>query len=475
MENKVSSEVSGNGFFAYVASLIFTDLMTQGFFLSIIFYITIFVRLRKKEKRLKLTAEQEEKLIEKWKPEPLVPEVPQDHPRLVAKFAEGKMDKYITRNGAKYFNFATFNFLNFVGNERIENIAKITIQKYGVGSCGPRNFYGTVDVHLNLERQLANFLGCEEVVLYSYGFATISSAIPSYAKQGDVIFADKAVNFAIQKGLEASKSRIEWFEHNDMVHLEKLLKKQTERDLMNPKVAAKTRRFLVVEGLYANTGDLCPLPQIMNLKWKYKVRVFIDEAYSIGIVGRTGRGVTEYYNIDITDVDLITGSLEYCFASTGGFCAGRSFVVSHQRLSGLGYCFSASLPPLLATAAGEALQLIIEKPCRLTRLRLNCEYIHLALIKIFKGTQFEIGGWQYSPIQFIYCKNKSVDEDLLLDNIVDKMKEKSFIITRARYLEKQERFDVRQCIRVAIQSDFNQEELEKFVSAMQEVVSNYAS
>lgn len=70
---------------------------------------------------------------------------------------------------------------------------------------------------------------------------------------------------------------------------------------------------------------------------------------------------------------------------------------------------------------GEALQLIIEKPCRLTRLRLNCEYIHLALIKIFKGTQFEIGGWQYSPIQFIYCKNKSVDEDLLLDNIVDKV------------------------------------------------------
>ncbi|KHN79256.1 Serine palmitoyltransferase 1 [Toxocara canis] len=200
------------------------------------------------------------------------------------------MTKYVKIDGKEYLNMATSNFLGLVGDERIEAVAEKTILKYGVGSCGPRGFYGTMDVHLDLEKQLAEFLKCEETVLYSYGFATVASAIPAYAKRGDVIFADKGVNFAIQKGLQASRSRIEWFEHNDVNDLERLLMEQAELDKKHPKIAAKTRRFMVVEGLYHNTGDLCPLPQLMELKWKYKVRIFIDESMSFGVIGNTGRG-----------------------------------------------------------------------------------------------------------------------------------------------------------------------------------------
>ncbi|VDN95596.1 unnamed protein product, partial [Brugia pahangi] len=98
------------------------------------------------------------------------------------------------------------------------------------------------------------------------------------------------VNFAIQEGLKASKSRIEWFNHNDVNDLERLLMEQAERDRKFPKLASKTRRFMVVEGLYMNSGDLCPLPELMALKWKYKVRIFIDESLSIGVIGKTGRG-----------------------------------------------------------------------------------------------------------------------------------------------------------------------------------------
>ena len=147
-----------------------------------------------------------------------------------------------------------------------------------------------MDVHLDLEKELAEFLNCEEAVLYSYGFATIASAIPAYAKRGDIVFADKGVNFAIQKGLQASRSRIEWFEHNDMEDFERLLKIQEEKDKKDPKKASKIRRFMVVEGLYAKTADICPLKRLLELKWKYKVRIFIDESFSFGVLGKSGKG-----------------------------------------------------------------------------------------------------------------------------------------------------------------------------------------
>ncbi|KAE9553558.1 hypothetical protein FO519_003251 [Halicephalobus sp. NKZ332] len=261
----------------------------KAFLVAAVVYLLIF---RKKEKKsvVKLTEKEKDELIAEWEPEPLVPDTDPNDAILKPKFVDGKMGKYIQIEGKEYLNVGTTNFQGFVGDKRIEEVAKKTIFKYGVGSCGPRGFYGTVDVHLDLEKELAEFLGCEEAVLYSYGFATIASAIPAYAKKGDVIFADKACNFAIQKGLQASRSRIEWFEHNDMKDLERLMKIQEEKDKKNPKVAAKTRRFMVVEGLYNKTADICPLKELLDLKWKYKVRIFIDESFSFGVLGKTGRG-----------------------------------------------------------------------------------------------------------------------------------------------------------------------------------------
>ncbi|VDK40580.1 unnamed protein product [Gongylonema pulchrum] len=135
--------------------------------------------------------QEEEKIIAEWKPVPLVPETPPDHPALQTHYFDGKVCKYTVYDGVKYFNLATTNFLGLIDEASIEKAAKDAIAKYGVGSCGPRSFYGTVDIHLMLEKQIADFLGCEESVLYSYGFSTVASAIPSYAKKGDVVFADK--------------------------------------------------------------------------------------------------------------------------------------------------------------------------------------------------------------------------------------------------------------------------------------------
>ncbi|KAF1767885.1 hypothetical protein GCK72_007844 [Caenorhabditis remanei] len=258
---------------------------------ALLVWVVIRNRSKRQQEKLskKLTERQKDELIADWHPEPLVPETPQDHPVLNPKYADGKMTKEVTIDGETYLNMASTNFLSFIGVKRIEERAKQTIFKYGVGSCGPRGFYGTVDVHLDLEKELAKFMGCEEAVLYSYGFATVSSAIPAYAKKGDVIFVDEGVNFAIQKGLQASRSRVEYFKHNDMEDLERLLLEQEQRDKKDPKKAKSVRRFIVVEGLYVNHADLCPLPKIIEFKWRYKVRVFIDESWSFGVIGKTGR------------------------------------------------------------------------------------------------------------------------------------------------------------------------------------------
>jgi serine palmitoyltransferase len=155
------------------------------------------------------------------------------------------------------------------------------------------------DVHLDLEQQLAKFFNVEEGIIYSYGFSTIASAIPAYSKRGDIIFADEGVHFAIQKGIVASRSDVRYFKHNDIEDLERLLKEQEDADRKNPKKAKVTRRFLVVEGLYLNHGDICPLPAMVDLKYKYKYRIFLDESVSFATLGKTGRGVTEYFNIPV--------------------------------------------------------------------------------------------------------------------------------------------------------------------------------
>jgi len=133
-------------------------------------------------------------------------------------------------NGKDCLNLATHNYLGLMEDKSLEDSAVECIKKYGVGSCGPRGFYGTVDVHLNLETRLAQFMQLEEAIIYSYGFSTVASAIPAYAKRGDIIFADERVNFAVQKGLEASRSDVRFFKHNDMKDLERLMEAQRTKE-----------------------------------------------------------------------------------------------------------------------------------------------------------------------------------------------------------------------------------------------------
>lgn len=428
----------------------------------------LFSKTYKLQETYKLTEKEKEDLIEEWQPETLVPTMSNGNSSHSYDVVSGPLSRQIIINGKKCVNFASFNFLGLLDNPRVKQKALESLKKYGVGTCGPRGFYGTFDVHLELENQLAKFMHTEEAIIYSYGFATIASAIPAYSKRGDIVFVDEAACFSIQKGLQASRSFVKYFKHNDMADLERLLNEQELEDQKNPRKARVTRRFIVVEGLYINTADVCPLPELVKLKYKYKVRLFLEESMSFGVLGEHGRGVTEHFGVNIDDIDLISANMENAVASIGGFCCGRSFVIDHQRLSGQGYCFSASLPPMLAAAAIEALYIMEEDPDIFTILREKCEHFY----KELKGTAgLKVVGVPFCPAFHLQLQRSSSSRDAdlkVLRAIVDYCLERGVALTLARYLEKEERFLPPPSIRVIVSIEQTEEDIQKAASCIEE-------
>lgn len=166
-------------------------------------------------------------------------------------------------NGRTVTNLASYNFYNFLANETLKEKAVTTLRTYGVGPCGPPGFYGTQDVHMKTEADIAAHLGVPACIVYAQAFSTISSVIPAFSKRGDIIVADKGVNFAIRKGIQISRSTVRWFEHNDMEDLEKVLAKTVKEQARKP----LTRRFIITEGLFENFGDMADLPKLV---WRCK-------------------------------------------------------------------------------------------------------------------------------------------------------------------------------------------------------------
>ncbi len=199
-------------------------------------------------------------------------------------------------------NLASYNFTNLAEHENVKEKAIETLRSYGVGSCSPPGFYGTIDVHMQLEADIARFLGTQNCIIYSQGFSTVGSVIPAFSKRGDIIVADRGVNYAIQKGIQISRSTVYWYDHNDMESLQNVLE-QVKHDTKR-RNGPLTRRFIVTEGVFEGDGALADLPKIQELKKRYKFRLILDESLSFGTVGATGRGLTELYNIPASDVEI---------------------------------------------------------------------------------------------------------------------------------------------------------------------------
>ncbi|CAH9116932.1 unnamed protein product [Cuscuta epithymum] len=376
-----------------------------------------------------LTKKEIDELCEEWTPDPLIPTITTEmtHEPKVLESAAGP---HAIIDGKEVVNFTSANYLGLVGHEKILETCTTALEKYGVGSCGPRGFYGTIDVHLDCEARIAKFIGTPDSILYSYGLSTMFSAIPAFCKKGDVIVVDEGVHWGIQNGLQLSRSTVIYFKHNNMDSLRSTLEKVIQEN----KRAKKLRRYIVVEAVYQNSGQIAPLDAIIKLKEQYKFRVLLDESNSFGVLGSSGRGLTEHFKVPVEKIDIITAAMGHALATEGGFCTGSNRVIDHQRLSSSGYVFSASLPPYLASAAITAINILEENPALITKLRENIKTILTGLSDI-KG--LDLVSDPLSPIVFLKLKKStgSIKSDLqVLEDIADRvLKEDSvFVATTKR-------------------------------------------
>lgn len=230
--------------------------------------------------------------------------------------------------------------------EKKLHILSDTIDKYGVGTCGPRGFYGTIDIHLELEKKLAESLGVKGSVLYAHSLLAIASVIKCFCKRDDAIFYDHRSSVSIRRGIYASKAKaIEYTSTSDL---------NIKLALESP---SNNKKFIITEGIFEETGETADIAAIVKARTQHKAFLILDESVSIPMLGSTG--AVGFFGANPNQIDLRIGSLSTGFGSAGGFCAGSKEVSDLQRLSSLAYCFSASLPAYLAQAALISLESVI--------------------------------------------------------------------------------------------------------------------
>ncbi|KAK1922936.1 serine C-palmitoyltransferase [Papiliotrema laurentii] len=442
---------------------------------------------------VKFTEKEVDELVDEWTPQPLV-----DAPSAVDEDllesipvihgANGSHVK-LAPGGKTVLNMALPNWAGMVESDKMKQVAIDTLREYGVGTCGPSGFYGTIDVHMKLEEELAAFIGTEAAILYAQAFAAVSSVIPAFAKRGDIIVADRGVNFAIHKGLQISRSQIKWYAHGDMKDLERVLQ-SVERDRKR-KGGKLTRKFIVAEGIFENDGMMLDLPRVLELARKYKFRLMLDESMSFGMIGKHGRGITEHYGIPASEVDILMGSMATGLGAGGGFCAGSHVVCQHQRINSSASVFSASLPAMLATTSSHAISVLQSDPTILTTLQSNTLLFRQILNKLEalpieipecdpsytpppasihppianKDAIISVPSHPQSALIHIFLLNPPPtleEEEALLQEVVDEtVNTAGLLITRARRLRGQETFEPEPSLKVCISAAFSRKEIEK--------------
>ncbi|KAK3319795.1 pyridoxal phosphate-dependent transferase [Cercophora scortea] len=420
-----------------------------------------FIKLTEADEKLTAMRLQEiDELVDEWVPEPLVApltaleEIELERAPVIVGPTGPKVK---LANGRTVTNLATYNFYNLNANEQIKEKAIQT-------------FYATQDVHMRTEADIAAFIGTEGCITYAQSFVTISSLIPAFCKRGDIIVADRAVNLPIRRGLEASRSIVKWFNHGDLNDLELVMQKIVRAEAKKK----LTRRFIVTEGLFETTGEINDLPKLIELKQKYKFRLILDESSSFGVLGRTGRGLTEAQNVDPSQVDMIVGSMAGPLCAGGGFCAGDKDMVEHQRIMAAGYTFSAALPATVAMTASESLNILQSNPEILVACREN--------IRLMRAQLDPRSDWVMctsapeNPVVFLVFKPDVVkarmltvdDQQRLLQECVDESLANGVLITKLKGSPitshtglKGGEWTVQPALKVCVTSGLSKKEIEK--------------
>jgi len=265
-------------------------------------------------------------------------------------------------NGHDMGMYASYSYLGLVGHPRINKAAQNAIDKYGTGTHGVRTLAGSLKIHDELEETIADFKKAEAAVTYTSGYVTNLTAISTLMGRGDYVFSDKVNHASIVDGCVMSAAKFRRFRHNDMVQLESQL----------AAAPADAGKMIVADAVFSMDGDIIDFPKIVELAQKYNAWLMIDEAHSVGVLGKTGRGIEEHFDMWGT-VDIKMGTLSKTIPSVGGYIAGKKDLISYLRHATRAYIFSAALPPAQAAAANEAFKVILDEPWRIEKLNANTD------------------------------------------------------------------------------------------------------
>jgi 8-amino-7-oxononanoate synthase len=275
----------------------------------------------------------------------------------------------VTIDGKPRIMLGSNNYLGLTHHPRVIEAAKAAIDSFGTGCTGSRMLNGTLDLHVQLEEELAEFLGKESVLLWSTGFMSNSGSVGTLCGRKDLIFADREDHASLVDGFILSGSRLIRFKHNDMEDLERRLEQYKDH---------QGARLIAVDGVYSMTGEIAPLPRLMELAKAYEARVLVDEAHAVGTIGPGGRGTAAHFGL-LDDVDLISGTFSKTFGSMGGFLAGPTAVKDYLMHHSRQLMYTASFTPSVAATVLEALRIIKEEPERVDQVRANARWMRTEL------------------------------------------------------------------------------------------------
>ncbi len=277
---------------------------------------------------------------------------------------ETGQDTEVVIEGIKTVMVGSNNYLGLTSDPRVKKAAIEAIDKFGSGCSGSRFLNGTLTLHLELEKKLAEFVRKDAAITFSTGYQTNLGIITAVAGRSDYILCDSENHASIVDACRLSFAKTLKFEHNNMEDLERLLNKIDETH----------GKLIVVDGIFSMEGDIADLPSIVKLARKYGARVMVDDAHSFGVLGDHGRGIAEHFGLE-EEVDIIMSTFSKSLASLGGFVAAKQDVIDYIKHNSRPFIFSASIPPSNVAAAIAALEIIKEEPQRIMKLREISSYM----------------------------------------------------------------------------------------------------
>jgi 8-amino-7-oxononanoate synthase len=291
-------------------------------------------------------------------------------------------DTQVIAEGKEVIMIGSNNYLGLTTHPKVIEEIHAAVDKYGSGCTGSRFLNGTLDIHVKLEEELADFMQREAALVFSTGFQTNLGTISTLIGKDDTIFGDRANHASIVDGCRLAFGEFKKYKHNDMADLERMLARNNNDN----------GKLIVTDGVFSMEGDIADLPRLVELATTYRARIMVDDAHSIGVLGDNGRGTAEHYHLE-DKVDIVMGTFSKSFASLGGFIAGDEDIIHYIKHHSRALIFSASPPPAAVAAVRATLKILKSEPERRKRLWEITGRMH----REFTGMGFDIGPTQ-TPI-----------------------------------------------------------------------------